>query len=71
MNERSELLECIRIAISSGEMRQVDVAEEIGMTQQAFSDFIRKCRGTQIAKAEQILDILGYEIVVRRKERKK
>ena len=70
-NERSELLESIRIAIQTGEMRACDVASTVGMTQQAFSDFMRHCRGTQIAKAEQILDALGYEIVLRRKEKRK
>ena len=67
----SELLECIRIAIESGDMRANDVAEFIGMTPQAFYEFVHNCKGTQIARAEQILDVLGYEIVLRRKEKRK
>ena len=66
---RSELLECIRIAIENGEMKPGDIAETIGMTQQGFYEFIHNCRGTQIARAEQILDVLGYEIVIRRRKK--
>ena len=70
-NVRSELLESIRIAIKVGEMNAGDVASSVGMSKQAFNEFIHNCRGTQIARAEQILDVLGYEIVLRRKEKKK
>ena len=70
-NDRSELLESIRLAIMAGEMSARDVASSVGMSKQAFNEFIHNCRGTQIARVEQILDALGYEIVLRRKERKK
>lgn len=44
-----------------------EVAGAMGMSPQAFSEFMRNCKGTQIARVEQILDILGYEIVVRKR----
>ena len=70
-NEKSELLECIRISLQTGEVRACEIAPLVGMTKQAFHEYTHKCKGTQIAKAEQILDAMGHEIVLRRKEKKK
>ena len=68
-NEGSELLECIRIALLlNGEMSMSEAAAAVGMSPQAFNEFVRRCRGTQIARAEQILDVLGYDIVIRRRK---
>ena len=67
----SELLECIRISIEKGDAKANELAESIGMTPQAFYEFVHNCKGTQIARAEQILDVLGYEIVLRRRKEKK
>lgn len=63
----SELIEFVRIAIKDGEMSAGEVAGAMGMSPQAFSEFLRNCKGTQIARVEQILDILGYEIVIRKR----
>ena len=66
-NDGSELIECIKIAIADGEMPPADVAASVGMTRQALHEFLTRCRGTQVQRVEQILDAIGYEIVIRRK----
>lgn len=64
----SELMEFVRLSIKSGEMSAGEVAAAIGLSPQAFSEFMRNCRGTQVARVEQILDVLGYELVIRKKK---
>lgn len=67
----SELLECIRIEIESGDMKASEIAALVGMSKQALYEFVYNCKGTQIARAEQVLEVLGYEIVLRRRKEKK
>lgn len=64
----SELMEFVRLAIKSGDMSAGEVAAAIGMSPQGFSEFMRNCRGTQVARVEQILDVLGYELLIRKKK---
>lgn len=45
-----------------------EVAWAAGMSPQSLHDFLHVCQGTQIAKAEHILDVLGFEIVLKKKK---
>ena len=66
-NVDSEILECIRVIIESSGKAPRDVAYSVSMTKQELYSFLHECKGTQLAKAEKILDALGYELVIRKK----
>ncbi|MBE5996563.1 MAG: hypothetical protein E7240_04300 [Lachnospiraceae bacterium] len=67
-NSHSDILEFIRYRIKEGNMTAREVAWAAGMSPQSLHDFLHVCQGTQIAKAEHILDVLGFEIVLKKKK---
>lgn len=67
-NDCSELLECIRHLLEKDKGSMHNVALKAGMSYYSLYDFVKTCQGTQILKAEKILDVLGYELVLRKKK---
>jgi predicted DNA-binding protein YlxM (UPF0122 family) len=70
-NNKSEIMKCIRIIIESCDFTASEVAFKAGMSPQALYDFINKSKGTQLVKAEKILNVLGYDLVLKPLKQKK
>ena len=72
--EINEIMKQIEIEIFLQYGKQGKFAEKIGITQEAFSVLktrIKSGKGTNYNRLESILNALGYELCIRKKESKK
>ena len=59
----------IRIALKNAKITQKDLAEALGIGQPAISNILtrKNVDGMQLYKLLDILDLLGYEVIVQKK----
>ena len=64
----SEVLECIRDMIDVSIIPPSKIAEEAGYTRAQLYNFVKYSKGTQLIMAEKILDVLGFELYLKKKK---
>lgn len=66
-----DLLDSIRQAIKASGMSRYRIAQESGIEQSALSRLMSGERGLSVESVEKLAEVLEFEIIVRRKSRRK
>lgn len=66
-NRDSELIKALEIMLESSDEEIWQIAFRARMVPSEINTLIYSSRGTQITKAERLLDAFGYELAFRRK----